>query len=141
VIGVDDRVAADAASAAFVQEFRAFQGRHWDLGVDSIPVSAREAPAALQEGKIALFVTPAADAAANLPGSPAIPLFATVDPPGVVDVLTPPDDPVFATAERTLVQALVASDSETENYAALYRQAFDRDPDYGPIAGLFGLGG
>jgi hypothetical protein len=140
VIGIDDRVAADPASAAFLDEFRAFQGHHWDIGVDTVPISAREAPAALKEGKIRLFAAPAADAAANLPGLSAIPLFAPVDPPALIDLLTEPDDPVFAAAERSLIQALVGSDNETDNYAALYRHAFAREPDYAPLAGLFGLG-
>jgi len=135
LIGIDERVAADPASLAFVESFRGFQASHWGLGADSLRFTFDEGVRELAAGKIALFVSPDAPSG----GSTRIPFFASPGGgPSPNFLLTRPDDDVFVLAERQLVRNLV-SDAGTENYATMYFQAFGKDPDASALASLFGL--
>lgn len=141
LIGIDDQLVADAPALQFVNAYRDFQARHWDVGIDTIHLPAEEGLSAITSGKIALFVGPASDATVLTTGTTAIPLF-TVANTGPVDLFVGAADPVFAEAERSLLRALVSQPGDTgdpDTYASFFRSAFDQEPDYASLAGLFGL--
>ena len=136
VVGVQDKVADNPGALRFVNAFRVFEAEQWGLAADGTTLTYDEGIAALQAHKIAFFVAEAAPP----PGAILLPFFNTgANGIGAVAMLTPSDDEIYAEAQRRLLRALVGNDDDTASYAALYRAAFDRDPDFAAVASLFGL--
>jgi len=132
--GVDQNTLAEGTPERdFVSRFLRFLGRHWkdssghELGVDEVSLAPEDAPAALKEDKIDLFVSTERGAT---------PLF--VDLQGrIFKLAVAMGDQGFRQAIRVFLQG----DVQGGTYDNRYRSVFDgENPNYGPLASVLGFG-
>ncbi len=130
-VGVDEQLAENQQVRNFIDLLMERQGQQWDVKTDNTSLAAGEVPASFKEGAIDLFFTTGRVANSSGP----LPIVHDPNQDQQVVVYIPKDN-VFLQRERAFLQDLV----NRGGYREVYLRSFDQEPDYGSIAGLFGLG-